>query len=334
MPYEGDTSFSVQSRYITNTLGDALSSLQGHQSPAFDHDWIQKMLQEDAVGHQPSEATPRKSSSSTHQEIASANLPPMPLVLRLIKVIKSSTESWLFESQIVSLSSFTDLCQNVYFPTEDYTIFAWIIVNAGLFHLFRDCDTTLSEDKEKLEASKKLCKRNVETAIRSLPLIGKASVEACQALMLAASLAIEDARISFAWKLTSTASRMCLDLGLHRMPQDAAGPDVRRKRMIFWNILVMDKGLAFNFGMTPTIHDYDITTDLPSAPGDLHGLWGVNFLANIEFAILEGEIYAQLFSAAAQKNPQEVKEQTARAFASRLRELQSKFTEVITVKAQ
>ena len=68
-------------------------------------------------------------------------------------------------------------------------------------------------------------------------------------------MAMEDAKAALAWKLSSTASRMCLDLGLHRLPRDDA-PDNFKKRMTFWSVYSMDKGLAFNFGRTPTGKNY------------------------------------------------------------------------------
>ena len=67
---------------------------------------------------------------------------------------------------------------------------------------------------------------------------------------------------------------MCIDLGWHRLPQDLEEPDMSMKRRIFWHTYVLDTGMAFTLGRTPSIHQYDVATkrptvfeELPGAPG-------------------------------------------------------------------
>ena len=54
---------------------------------------------------------------------------------------------------------------------------------------------------------------------------------------------------------------MCIDLGLHRLPHDSRDPDLLKKRLIFWHTYIMDKGMAFTLGRTPSIPHYDVTTE-------------------------------------------------------------------------
>ncbi len=42
------------------------------------------------------------------------------------------------------------------------------------------------------------------------------------------------AKPPIAWKLVSAAARMCLDMGLHRQPQDSTGPEATKQRLLFW----------------------------------------------------------------------------------------------------
>lgn len=58
------------------------------------------------------------------------------------------------------------------------------------------------------------------------------------------------AKPPMAWKLVSAAARMCLDMGLHRLPLDATGPEATKQRLLFWFTYACDKGLALNFGRT------------------------------------------------------------------------------------
>lgn len=191
----------------------------------------------------------------------------------------------------------------------------------------------LGIDKSELTANSDLCRKNVDTAVHSLRLCFEPSVDACQAVILGAAIAMEEAKAATAWRLTATASRMCLDLGLHRLP---SGEDVelRRKRMIFWYVYSMDKGLAFNFGRTPTIHDYDITVDRPTLHGDLDGPLASLYIGMLEFSILEGDIYEQLFSVSAQRLSAEVRIERARAFAQKLEDLRPPLLEALKQKDQ
>jgi len=83
---------------------------------------------------------------------------------------------------------------------------------------------------------------------------------------------IKTGRASAAWRLITAASRMLLDIGYHRLPNNLTDDGLRKKRMLFWWMYAMDKGLAFTFGRTPTIHHYDVTTPRPTFPDDFVGI--------------------------------------------------------------
>jgi hypothetical protein len=74
-----------------------------------------------------------------------------------------------------------------------------------------------------------------------------------------------------AWRLNSAGARMCIDLGLHHLPGKYKGREKFKKRLIFWHIYVVDKGLAFTLGRTPSIPHFDVSTERPSIPADLPG---------------------------------------------------------------
>jgi hypothetical protein len=328
--YEGDSSFNAHSKHITETLGAALASTsvsEGSVSPSINHAAIQQLLSDVAAVQSPPQGaitTPKRLEDYRYPDLNTLKnlpLPSMSLVLKLLSVTQTTLQRWCIDYQIMEYTAFKTLCQSVYFPTMEYSIFTWILVNGGLFFLFRDGEGDLHEklqiERSDVVANMNMCRNNVDTAIHGLPLCVEPSLEACQAIILGASIAMEAAQGAHAWRLTSVASRMCLDLGLHRLKKDDS-PENLRKRLCFWTVYAMDKGLAFNFGQTPTIHDYDLTIDRLNLPEDLAGPWGALWLATLDFAILQGEIYEQLISINAQKQPEPVRNQRARDFAARI----------------
>ena len=60
---------------------------------------------------------------------------------------------------------------------------------------------------------------------------------------------------------------MCIDLGWHRLPKPV-GPlsdKEHSRRGLFWHIYIMDTGMAFTLGRSPSIHQYDVATERPRA---------------------------------------------------------------------
>jgi hypothetical protein len=338
VPYEGESSFGAHSRHITETLGFALSSPENassSSSPSVDSNLIQKLLQDVAAVQTPPREAQTQHQFTQYPELAGLSLPPMSIVLKLLKLAKTGLNRWLIEFQVMRYDDFTALCQKIYFPMEEYSIYNWIIVNGGLFNLYRDINNDLPEklgiSRDEMNQQVELCRRNIETAVHSIKLCIEPSLEACQALSIAAALAMEYAKVSTAWRLTATASRMCLDLGLHRLPK-GEDAESRRKRMLFWYVYSMDKGLSFNFGRTPTIHDYDITVDLPNLSGAVEEAWAPLWHGMLEFAILQGDIYEQLFSVSALRQPLDVRIERAQAFARKLNNLRAPMLEVVESK--
>jgi len=83
---------------------------------------------------------------------------------------------------------------------------------------------------------------------------------------------IKKGKTSIAWRLVTAASKMLLDMGFHRLANDLKDDILRKKRMLFWWMYAMDKGLAFTLGRTPTIHNYDVSSQRPTIPDDFVGI--------------------------------------------------------------
>lgn len=81
---------------------------------------------------------------------------------------------------------------------------------------------------------------------------------------------MKSGRSVLAWALLSAAARMCMDLGMHRMPHDQEGPDTYEMYRVFWHVYIMDKALAFTVRRTPSIHPHDVSTSRQSRENTAH----------------------------------------------------------------
>ena len=85
------------------------------------------------------------------------------------------------------------MCQKVYFPTEECSTAFVIVVHAGLWNMFghfgeRDLHQ-FGLDRLEFERARALCKRNLDAAARSTPLLLERSYRQIQALLLLVSRA-------------------------------------------------------------------------------------------------------------------------------------------------
>lgn len=80
------------------------------------------------------------------------------------------------------------MCQKIYFPTEDFSAAFVTMVNAGLWSLFhnfgeRDLHQHGLDDLQ-VERARAICKRNLDEAARSTPLLLERSYTQIHALLL------------------------------------------------------------------------------------------------------------------------------------------------------
>lgn len=88
----------------------------------------------------------------------------------------------------LNITSLTDMCQKVYFPTEDCSIAFVIVVTSGLWAMFNNFgERDLNQfglDELEFERAKALCKRNLDDTARCTPLLLEHSYRQIQALLL------------------------------------------------------------------------------------------------------------------------------------------------------
>lgn len=85
----------------------------------------------------------------------------------------------------------TDLCQKVYFPTEEYTIATFLTVHISLFYLFRQLPKAIAQElgftASEIRELVATCSKNAEVAIRNLRLYMEPNHENIEALLSAVS---------------------------------------------------------------------------------------------------------------------------------------------------
>jgi len=129
---------------------------------------------------------------------------------------------------------------------------------------------------------------------------------------------------STAWTLISTACRLCLDAGFHRLPDDHSTPYIRRSRLLFWVAYTIDKGLALSFGRAANIQDYDISIAEPLIQEDFKIVsTGRNFVVWIRYAEVQGLVYQELYSAQGLRRSAADRAVRAQHLAHRLLEVMS-----------
>ena len=167
----------------------------------------------------------------------------------------------------------TDMCQKVYFPTEDCSTAFVIVVISGLWVMFNNFgERDLHQhglDELEFERAKALCKRNLDDAARCTPLLLEHSYRQIQALFSLVSQAsvngkastnkqqsaflLETSRPSLALSFVSASARLCQDAGYHCLKLDSSDSQAQQKIMIFWLVFSMDRGLSLNFGRSPSL---------------------------------------------------------------------------------
>nr|POE94377.1 hypothetical protein CFP56_16617 [Quercus suber] len=240
-------------------------------------------------------------------------LPPANSVLKLLGLTQIRKQQFFVDIPIFTESEFMQRCQEVYFAIKPYALSTWIIVIVGLVTLFEGLN---QNDCAELDATAKDVQENVQQLVKYIK-------PACEDLRLCMEVSLENCK-AIALLLISAASRMCLDMGLHRLADDTDSQAISEKRRLFWFVYAMDKGLAFTSGRTPNIHHYDVTTvrlnfgvDLPEVPSHF-----------IDFSLIAGDMHLELFSATAQRDTLYLRAERAKAFARRLIEMQTSLTKV------
>ncbi|TGZ79973.1 hypothetical protein EX30DRAFT_66309 [Ascodesmis nigricans] len=136
-----------------------------------------------------------------------------------------------------------------------------------------------------------------------------------QALLTGAVCAIEVSRPGLCWSLLSQAARSCQAMGLHRATKPSSRisiDELQERRFVFWHVYLLDKTLSLAFGRASSLPDFDCDVELPIDDGN-NPLYQ-SFIAMVQLAKIQSNIYVKLYSASALR-------QTEREMAASIRDL-------------
>ncbi|RDW93052.1 putative C6 transcription factor [Aspergillus mulundensis] len=323
---EGNSLMATQSAYASDFLQTAVSRSPVPMSDSKINAALSTLKQlvkmQDNQASAAREYPPPKQRRLTDCNPRDLDMPPMHVVIPLLrKAIEGNPVSLQSLCPFIPFERLADKCREVYFATENYSDATFIVANGGLYQLFvaasfMNSDSALREEYQRYAD---ICKHNLDTTLANLHLLMPADIDSIEALAMGAAHAIEISKPSFALTLTSTASRLCQELGLHQMPS-IENLDVKEKKhrlSLFWSIYCMDRALALRLGRAATIPDYDI--DVPmSFEGFSADIFKSAHLLWIELARIQGLVYQHLYSPAALRQEEVTRLGEARRLAAEM----------------
>ncbi|PFH55203.1 hypothetical protein XA68_10389 [Ophiocordyceps unilateralis] len=263
-------------------------------------------------------------------------MPPYGAVVALLDKMKNSPPTLFgITCSIVGITDFDGLCRAAYYPAsapDESTEGNFIIVNAMLYNLFTEQFSLSTDPAVQGEYGSYIqqCRVNIETGLASTPLILSATVENVQALLLGALYAVDISRAFVAWHLISTAARLCQAGRFHHADALRNNPAhlSRQKRIIFWHVYSLERGICLGLGRSSVILECDI--DISREPdlegfgsSEITGLFGLW----IRIGCLQGRIYELLYSRAATAKSNKDLIRSAETLAVECRELEIKSAE-------
>ncbi|KAK4496427.1 hypothetical protein PRZ48_012407 [Zasmidium cellare] len=290
--YKGDSSFNAHVKHVADTLEGTFRTTAANSGPSMPSAIVHDLLRDvDAAQRTAPESVDfsRTNLNLRYPELENLPLPSTQPVLKLLRLARNEKQRFFSDVPFVDEEEFGESCKSVYFATEPYSLWTWLIVNIGLLYLFLDLDSkhysSIEVGPADIESNIRLLSGNADAACQSLRLCLEPSIAACRAITL-------------------------------------LGKEAMKKRVLFWHVYAFDKGLAFTNGRTPTIHHYDVAADRPNFQADYPGIPGLIYAAFIEWTAIAGEIHLQLFSISAQQQPLSVRVERAQSFANRIVQMQ------------
>ena len=188
--YRGDSSFNAHVQRLADALkgSAALTPSSSGTSPDL-IPAVTQMIQEAAKPestHDVRSQTP--TVQARYSDLECKPLPPMGHVLKLLRLARNETQRLFIDIPVIDVQEVTELCQQVYFAVQDYSIFTWATVNVCLFYLFIDLKghhyAQVGVTDEDVQAYLATLAANINAVIPSLRLCQEPKLEACQAFDL------------------------------------------------------------------------------------------------------------------------------------------------------
>ncbi|KAJ5665190.1 uncharacterized protein N7477_007638 [Penicillium maclennaniae] len=314
---ESAVSHSTPELFSSPKISEALSSLK--QIVEMQDKWRGKDTQR---GQFPSQSD----RHGARCDIRELEMPPLPVVLNLLKIVKETPPA-SFGGYIpfFTVEYFIQECRAVYFCTDDYSDATFITANAGLYNVFVELGFFEKDpvQKEKYQHYLRLCKFNLEAALANLNILMPANFDSIVALTVGAMHGIEISKPSVSWTLASMAIQMCQTLGYHRLSSmEHDSQEVQEKKQtVFWSAFTILNLLSLRLGRASPVPDYDIGVPSPLDTCTGKNAWKTVCALWTKQSMIEGKIYALLYSPAALNQLESERVAHARQLATELQEV-------------
>ncbi|KAI1073611.1 hypothetical protein F5B20DRAFT_498875 [Whalleya microplaca] len=254
-------------------------------------------------------------------------MPPIESALACLRMVKEHPQiKWLWFFEFHQLHQFTDYLLKLYSPGKA-TDADFIIVNAGLYWFFEECTSVIEDQqlKSQYEHHASLCRSNLETILSRLPFHYPTDIDYAFAMSMASTYCLLNGKPSAAWTFITSASHLCLSLGLHSAQTlSMDNPESRQQKLkLFWAIYMMERNLSLRLGRSSCIRDNEVT--VPKVmPAMMMSQSTCPILAPvwphwIDIASLQGRIYDNIYSPGALLQSADVRTSHARDLASELK---------------
>ncbi|KAF1812100.1 hypothetical protein P152DRAFT_449879 [Eremomyces bilateralis CBS 781.70] len=326
--FEGDSSLSAQSTFAHEFLERAISR-NSSQDPQMAEALASLRSMVDGQ-NEPAPTHSRFIDPKNSGASFALPLPPKSLLLDILARSKVA-DNFFVAMFLPSLDQlrFREIVEIAYDRKEELTITKGLLFFGVAQYMFLEFGKTGPDGRQGDEFLKHVafCRRNFEYLLSSLPLLLPATSENIEALLLAASYAVEISKPSLCWTITTNAVAMCKTLGYHRissMKNDSQ--EVKASKMVnFWLLYIIEKSLALRLGRASNIHDYDIS--LPSVSSlSFEGYpFGQVLTYWVRVAEIQGKVYEELFSPGASGKSESDRTRSARFLVFEMDDAWSKY---------
>jgi hypothetical protein len=88
------------------------------------------------------------------------------------------------------------------------------------------------------------------------------STESIEMLLLLSLFSLHSPSGPGAWQLTGMATRLCVELGMHRRGKSGDVPQDQRRRALFWSCLILERKVSMTLGRPFSLADTDIDAEV------------------------------------------------------------------------
>ncbi|KAJ0418976.1 hypothetical protein BJY00DRAFT_172326 [Aspergillus carlsbadensis] len=261
------------------------------------------------------------------------DLVPSGLIVDIVRSMKVRKPFCLISNPLTDLPMVEDLFRKVYFPTEPLSVGHVTAMHGILLCLLKEFIAFKDPLAEKYDLPSYMptIEKNFSAGLETYEMLAVPSFENVLSLVLAVVKAQDEANALLLTTVIGAAARHCIVLGYHRAAtyRDQKPDMAHNINRIFWSVYLVDKNMSLLLGRAPCIQDYDVDAPHPACSEDITVRpWDECLVLWVTLGRLQGQVYDRVYSAAALKFPQEVRNQNIQILAEELHQWRCSLGEI------